>query len=79
MMPPSPTELTMRLELDTPTENRWFASMMLLDEPSPRESRTASRRREDTSMEVLAHEIMLYMPELAHALATSGGRKLRAA
>ncbi len=69
----------MSLELDTPTESRWFASMMLLDEPSPRNSGSSSRRRDDTSMEVLAHEIALYMPELAHALATSGRRKLQAA
>lgn len=69
----------MSLELDTPTESRWFASIMLLDEPSPRNSGAISRRREDTSAEVLAHEIALYMPELAQALAASGRRKLMAA
>ena len=69
----------MSLELDTPTESRWFASMMRLDEPSPRENGTGSRRRDETSAELLAHEIALYMPELARTLAASGRRKLLAA
>ncbi len=68
----------MSLELDTPTESRWFASMMRLDEPSPRNSGN-SRRRDETSAEVLAHEIVRYMPELANALAASGRQKLMAA
>ncbi len=59
-------------ELDTPTASRWFANVIQLEEPT----KGAKRRREDTSAEVLAHEIALYMPELARDLMVSGQRKL---
>jgi len=66
-------------EIDTPTDSRWFASMMLVSESTPSDRLQARRRRDDTRAEVLAHEIVLYMPELARALARSGQRKLMAA
>ena len=66
-------------QLDTPTESRWFASIMRLDEPSPRDGSISRSRRDDTSVEVLAYEIALYMPELARSLAARGQRKLLAA
>ena len=66
-------------ELDTPKESRWFASVMLMSESTAGDPRLVRRRRDDTRMEVLAHEIALYMPELARALVKSGRRKLLAA
>lgn len=65
----------MILELDTPTSSGWFAGPAL-DETN---SRDASKRREDTSTDVLAYEIVRYMPDLARLLADQGQRKLRAA
>lgn len=67
-----PTHTTMIQNLDTPTATRWFANVIQLDEPA----KGAKRRREDTSAEVLAHEIARYMPELARDLVASGRRKL---
>ena len=67
---------TMILELDTATGSSWFAHTMQANDA---DSRDASRRREDTSAEVLAYEIARYMPELAELLADQGRRKMLAA
>jgi hypothetical protein len=45
----------------------------------PTNSRVAASRREETRIEVLAHEIARYMPEIAEKLAWSGRRRLLAA
>lgn len=68
----------MILDLHNPADAGWFASVTL-DDTLPRNSRAACARREDTSTEVLAHEIVRYMPDLAHMLAASGRRRLQAA
>ncbi len=65
----------MTLELDTPTLHRWCPSLTL-EAPHPRD---AHQRRDDTSADVLAYEIVRYMPELADLLATQGRRRLMAA
>lgn len=67
----------MRQPTDPPAPLRWF-TIVAFEENTPID-RLSRQRRTDTRIEVLAQEIVRYMPEVAMQLADSGMTRMFAA